>query len=278
MTNSIFRGLVFGSAILGMAIAAGTGRAAAACDGINDLTCAISPMERLRSGGWSHEAAGSSPDEDAAAQAPEPLRVIMADPQGGRAAHRARRSATGKARAAQARATDTDLEKAQAGEESPRTPDAAHSPADQPRAATQDGAPTANAPSPAENATEAAFVEPHTYNDIDRLADSPQAAQRAVAMSAPAMSAPAMTAPAPSACAAAPADPPAQDQRIAIRAAEAGNDPVLDAMAMMPAAQREVRAWWQDMMPFGETSVIGQIFVLLGGLLTIATAFRLFMI
>jgi hypothetical protein len=80
------------------------------------------------------------------------------------------------------------------------------------------------------------LVDPHTLNEIDRMADAGGASGDAAN----------------------------------------GGDP-LNAMASMDmpdAAPSEWRKW----LPFGETSLIGQIFVALGGLLTLATAVRMIIV
>ena len=85
------------------------------------------------------------------------------------------------------------------------------------------------------------LVDPHTLNEIDRMADAGGASGDAAN----------------------------------------GGDPLnanpLNAMASMDmpdAAPSEWRRW----LPFGETSLIGQIFVALGGLLTLATAVRMIIV
>lgn len=90
------------------------------------------------------------------------------------------------------------------------------------------------------------LVDPHTLNEIDRMADAGGASGDAANGGDPLN-------------------------------ANALNANPLNAMASMnmpDAAPSEWRKW----LPFGETSLIGQIFVALGGLLTLATAVRMIIV
>lgn len=256
-----------------------------ACDGVYDLSCVINPVERLSAS----RTGTTAPDTDGAT-------AEQAEPVGQPTSLRPERAArqAGPSRRVRATKTVSDRKPATRDEkekntraEAPAGDDAAQDETTgkiQDRVATGAAAPapaqTPSAQTPsAHDATDAAWlasrnasagppdtraiwssmgnaadarsatgpgspeiVDASAFNDIDRRADETKAGER-----------------------------------LAHTGTEqaAGADP-RQAMAMMEP-QDEPRAWWQDVLPLGETSVIGQIFVLAGGLLTAGTVLRMFL-
>lgn len=250
-------GLLAGVVALGAPALFGALARADECDGVHDISCVINPIEQLSSGSNGTTAPDTNESAAPARDAPRmqpaasrPLSIVRdtrshksASPRRARNAHAKASDIDSKAEAVESEEVETKVSdqhsKSDTSAQTQAMP-ASNAAAQTTSAPAKTGAPDVwNGTATAPTPSTSPVVEADAYNEIDRQADSEGSTMRELA--------------------------------------SIKGDKMLDAMAMVEPQRTETRSWWQDVMPFGETSVIGQIFIMLGGLLSVGTALRMFL-